>query len=810
MNQKASGILLDISYSSGEQEESLITLFVKTSEGIQRFVDPAFRPYLYLTAKNPRKVMEYLNAHPFPDGSRIIGTETVTKSSHENAVKVVFRNTVELSNNRPALKKIDGVLRLFESDILYPKRFLLDHRLSPLNEVEVEFTENNGRKEIHSIASEPGGPLQLNLLAFDLETLAPGRFSDPSQDPILTIGVAATGVESVVFTYGKGFEGQKNVKVCSDEKETIEAFISFVQEFAPDGIVTYNGDSFDFPYLKTRCEKYGLKLGVGHGKSEPSQKKISIFNAQKLRGVQHVDAFQIVKFLARMAVITSPKLDLESVVKHVFGFEKEKLPVESINEIWNSRKNTERLIQYNREDTEFTLKLANQFLPLFIELGRITQQTLFDATRSTSSVNVESIMMQEALARGALIPTKPSSEEAEERNQSPIQGGYVREPVQGLHERIAVLDFRSLYPSIIISHNISPETLNCPHASCVKGSNQAPEENTWFCEQEKGLIPSVLARVLEKRIEVKKKMKAEKDPLQINALNAQQHVLKILLNSSYGALIYPRFRWYCRECGQAATAWGRHYVKKVMEEAEQNGFRTLYGDTDSAMLQVPAEKEKKDIEAFVERINAKLTGSMELEFKGFYRRGLFVSKKSGGAAKKKYALMGFDGKMEVVGFESVRRDWAILVKELQRKVLEAVLAEGDPQKALEEVRRTVKRLQEGKVSKKELVIMTQLRRQTQNYQAIGPHVAAVRKAESEGKKFSTGSLIEFIITRSGKSISDRARLSESVKEGDYDSDYYIHHQVLPAVEKIFEELGYRKEDLLHGGKQSSLFSFEGH
>ena len=149
----------------------------------------------------------------------------------------------------------------------------------------------------------------------------------------------------------------------------------------------------------------------------------------------------------------------------------------------------------------------------------------------------------------------------------------------------------------------------------------------------------------------------------------------------------------------------------------------------------------------------------------------------------------------------------MLARETQKKVIEMVLSEGKPEKAVELVKKVLKDLKEGTVPKKDLVIMTVLQRNPKDYDSIGPHVAAAEKAIKRGKELGAGSMLSFIITKGGKgkeSISDRAELEEYVAEGDYDVDYYIENQVLPAVAKILAELGYSKEDLITGGKQTGL------
>ncbi|MBU0636492.1 DNA polymerase, partial [Candidatus Micrarchaeota archaeon] len=213
---------------------------------------------------------------------------------------------------------------------------------------------------------------------------------------------------------------------------------------------------------------------------------------------------------------------------------------------------------------------------------------------------------------------------------------------------------------------------------------------------------------------------------------------------------------------------------------------------------------------FLKKVNDSLPESMELEIDGFYKRGIFVTKKegTGGAAKKRYALIDYKDQLKIVGFEYVRRDWSSIAKETQKKVIEAVLKEGNPEKAVQITQKAIKALLTGTVPKKQLVVLTQIQRPLDKYEITGPPVEASKKAIARGKQLGVGSVIGYIITKNGKSISDKAELEEFVKEGNYDADYYIGHQVLPAVIKILQELGYSKQDLIHGGKQSNLFSFK--
>ena len=160
----------------------------------------------------------------------------------------------------------------------------------------------------------------------------------------------------------------------------------------------------------------------------------------------------------------------------------------------------------------------------------------------------------------------------------------------------------------------------------------------------------------------------------------------------------------------------------------------MYGDTDSAFILLPTTKKEADIKSFVEKVNKKLPGRMELEFEGLYKRGLFVTRKEGRVAKKRYALADYEDHLTIVGFEYVRRDHSLIARETQRRVLQEILVNVDPQKAHDIVLEVVKRLREGKVPKKELVVLTQLQRKLENYATTAPHVSAALKAKKRGKK----------------------------------------------------------------------------
>ena len=198
---------------------------------------------------------------------------------------------------------------------------------------------------------------------------------------------------------------------------------------------------------------------------------------------------------------------------------------------------------------------------------------------------------------------------------------------------------------------------------------------------------------------------------------------------------------------------------------------------------------------------------MELELEDFYSRGVFVGTKGGKGegAKKKYALISDSGRIKIRGFELVRRDWSRVSRDAQRLVLETILKEGDPKKASDIVKETIRRLRAGEVPLSEVVVSTQLRKSIEGYDIKSPEVSAAKKAVQAGFKTKDeveNNIIGYIITKHGNSISDKAELEGMAK--DYDPEYYINHQVIPATMKILKELGFEEEELKGMGKQKKL------
>ncbi|MEM2907862.1 MAG: DNA-directed DNA polymerase [Candidatus Hadarchaeales archaeon] len=805
------GLLLDNDYAE-EEERPCIRLFLKCDGETIIAIDPNFEPYLYVMADEPARVAKMISKIELREASRTLKPKSVelvdrTYLGREvKAIKVTFYHPKDMPEIRHAIRELPGVKEIFEFDIPLARRYLVDRGLTPMSGIKVsgQLVEREGvRTVILDRLPEPAevSEPKLNIMSFDIEVYNPTGSPRPDKDPILMISLADNQGLRKVITWKDFGSGLDYVETVADEREMLERFVEIVRERDVDILLGYNTDLFDFPYLRDRAKQLKVKLKLGYDGSEIVARRKRFATATRIRGRVHIDVYAMINFLATIGAIRLIHYTLENVYKHLTGKEKPEIEFTEISEAWDSGGDRARkLLEYSLSDAEATLEIGLQLLPLFINLAKIVGQSLFDVSRMTPGQLVEWLLIAEAHKRGELVPARPVGEEYQERLEETYVGAYVMEPVKGLHENLVVFDFRSLYPSIIVSHNIDPATLNCK--CCEPGEAVVvPELGYRFCTKRRGFIPTTLERLILERARLKQEMKKYRiGSKEYAALDTQQWALKIIANSFYGMLGYPRARWYFKQLAESVTSFGRHYIRNTIKIARDFGFEVVYGDTDSLFCKLN-DKSREDVKLFLEQVNKSMPGIMELELEGFYKRGVFVT-------KKRYAMIDEEGRIVVKGLEFVRRDWAAIAKKTQEAVLEAVLRDGSPEKAAEIVRKVTRDIYEGRISLDDLIIYTQLTMPLSSYRAIGPHVAAARKLQKKGREIEPGMIIAYIEVKGSGSISDRAIPVEDFKNMEYDADYYVKHQVLPAVMRIMEVLGYKEEDLRYEReKQVSLTEF---
>ncbi len=765
-----------------ENGKSLIKIFGKKGEEYKK-EEFFYSPYFYC-----EKVLEkekILRINKLIEDAKIIGIEEEEKLLFGKRVelwKIITEKPSDVPKIKSFLKNNLGI-RCFEYDITFRKRFLYDKGIAPLDVIviEGEKIEKIGKKE------------ELMVMAFDIEVINPEGIPNVNRDEIACISFYSKAGNGVITTKG---EKEFVIKV-KNEKEIIEKFIEILKIYRVDVLVGFNSSAFDVPYITKRAKRIKAKeLSLIEGE-RPKLIKKGLNNGYSIPGIIHFDLYPISRLFSSMGVIGGiNRFTLEEVYYTLFKKEKKMVDRLKIWRLWEE--NIDKLLEYSLEDAKVTYEIARLLLPLAKEISELSKIPLGEAALSTSGQFVENLLMWEATKRNEIIPSKPSFEEIRERERNPIEGAFVKLPNPGIYDNIAVLDFRGLYPSIIISYNIDPSTIS------KEGENKSPT-GIAFKKEPLGLIPKTLKRLVDERKKIKERIKKEENKGEKERLKSRSQALKIISNSFYGYLGYARSRWYNRECAESITALGRKHIKEAWKKAEERGFEVLYIDTDSLFLLLK-DKTKEELLEFLEEFNKSLPKEMELELEGFYKRAIFVSKKTEAlGAKKKYALLGEDGSIKIRGFELVRRDWSNIAKKVQREVLEIILQKGSKEEAKEVVKKYIRRLRQGEVELKDLAIMTQLNKEIKDYEVISPELSAAIKLKKAGERVRRGMLIEYVISKKGRTISEKATPLQLAK--DYDAEYYINNQVIPAVMKILKELGIEEEELKDNKKQGKITEF---
>jgi DNA polymerase elongation subunit (family B) len=805
MEGKTEFLLYDIDHVL-EAGRPVIRLWGKTRDGKTVLVrDRNFRPYFYFeiddkyagdfdVAAFARKVADLKDA-----GNSFVSAELNEKKLLGDArkfVKVKVQRPGDIIELKSAAERLPEVKKAYEYDIPYYRRYMIDKGIAPLEWVSAMGNESvTGNKletiDAVNVHSAGGESQKLKTTALDIEVAG---------EEIIMVSLAGEGFRKVL-TYGWASAHDAHVEILAGEKEMLERLAEVVAENDPDVIVTYNGDLFDFVKIRERSEFHNIPANFGRlGTPMEFVKRGRQFSAY-VPGRVHLDLYVFIDHILGTS-LESETLSLDMVSKEILGSGKDPLEWKDIERLWKEKKDLKAVADYCLKDSELTARLSGRFLPQIFELSRLVGQTPFDASRMTNSQLVEWLLVRSACKKNEIVLNRPAhSEILKRREASPYAGGYVLLPEPGIHEGIALFDFASLYPSIIITHNVSPETLDRDGDS---RENAVPDSDHYFSRGKKGFIPEVMEGLVRKRSELKAEMDScEPRSERYRDLYNRQYAIKTIANASYGYYAYAGSRWYSRICAMSIAAFGRYYIQKVIKIAKELDLDVIYGDTDSLFIAGCGEHDAKK---FLGEANKILPGIMELDFQGLYTSGIFVPTKSGATAKKRYALLGRDGRITIRGFEKVRRDWCKIAKDTQEKVLTAILKDKDVKKAAETVRDIIIRINKGDIDSKDLIIYSQLTKPIEAYEQIGPHVAAAKKAVARGMQVKAGSVMGYVITKGEGSISQRAEPFEYAES--YDPDYYVNNQILPAAMRILSAIGFSEEDVLKGTEDQNQRSLD--
>lgn len=644
---KKNFILLDIDYVTYD-EKPVIRLLGKEKDTKKNIIalDDSFVPYLYIIPRgNVDDCVSDLKEFENDEEVKINRTEIINLKDFQvpkDIIKIYFKHPQQVPKSRDIIRDLDSVFEIREHDIPFYRRYLIDKDLTPMAEIEIvgeeidEFDNIKSSEDLTLIKlSKPPKTVSTDvsdfrMMSFDLEVRNPYGMPNPEEDEIIMIGIDSNiGIRKVISTKGNEFNNDEEmcfIETVDSEKEMIESFVKTVKDANLDIIVGYNSDNFDFPYIKDRAKLLGIDLDLGMDGSNLKFLRRGYTNAATIKGLLHIDLYLVMR-----RYMSLDRYTLERVYFELFGEEKIDVPGELIYQFWdNGGEELKNLFKYSLDDVVSTLKIAEQTLPLNLELTRIVGQPFFDVTRMATGQQAEWYLVRKAYEIGELVPNKPNIPQKVMNERGSNSGGFVKEPEKGLHENLVQFDFRSLYPSLIISKNISPDVIyndkleknysfsdefmlddinqmniedsientsinkinNEKDNSDVKDYYVCPEHYHKFKKEPQGFIPSVMGNILAERVKIKTMMKTSNDPIIKKSLDVQQQALKRLANTMYGVYGFSRFRWYSFECAQAITAWGRQHIKKAMKEAENYGFYAIYADTDGFYAKYDKNKRK--------------------------------------------------------------------------------------------------------------------------------------------------------------------------------------------------------------------------
>ncbi|MFB6200043.1 MAG: DNA polymerase domain-containing protein, partial [Candidatus Nanohaloarchaea archaeon] len=574
--------IIDVDYQV-EDGEVKVRCFARTEEGENVLAeDGGFLPYLYAVPEQGvdieelRDCFEDVSYDVEGDEVEVRAVETVERVDG-NQEKQVLKLYTNIPANVPKLKNQvwdqEGVKECREFDIPFYRRYLIDKNIRPTETVRLKGeTLENGSFD-HALDLESVKPLEdeKNVdkdsswrdLAFDLEVY---------NDKIIMASLWSENFEKLLTTEEIDREF---VETVESEEELIQRFVEIVRQRDVDVLTGYNTDEYDFNVLRQRAENYGLTLSLGRDGERMKFNRRGRFKGARLKGRMHLDLYAFVEHVVSTG-LDSETLDLDSVAEEVLGENKDEMSWEEMKQSWEEKEELERFADYALKDSKLAYRLGKEFVPQIMELSRIVGLIPFDACRLTFGQLTENFLLREAFKRDKLAPNRPSNDERRKRQRKGgYEGGFVYTPEPGLYEDIALLDFASLYPTVMVSHNISPDTLNLE--SCEERF-ELEELGYDFCQDSQGFFPELVERLVRDRTEIKQQME-DVSGQRLKSLESRSAALKVLANSFYGYLGYSGARWYSREAAEATTFLGRQYIENTIEEAEEQGFEVVYGDS---------------------------------------------------------------------------------------------------------------------------------------------------------------------------------------------------------------------------------------
>jgi DNA polymerase, archaea type len=696
------------------------------------------------------------------------------------AIKVCCRVPTDTARIAKQLRSIPQVADCLEDDVRVSMRYLIDNNLAPCTWMEIEATEEANVEDIRVTrvfaAKTPPKELidikvpSLRVLAFNMICYGHEGSPKPDRNPVLMFSTVASNRE----------EHQFIVNEDRQDRPIIADFLDYIRHFDPDIIVSYGANTMDWSYLRSRTHKLKLHLNFDRSGSEPHT---SVYGHVSATGIVNVDIADFMDMFPEVKVKT-----LGNFASHL-GVINDQAPLLEdglFADYWNDKSKREQLVQFSLSSARGVFDMASLLMDFAMQLSALTSLPLDQVMTAATGFRVEWFLIKQAVRVGELTPKRV------EQPYIPYVGGLVLSPKPGLHENIAVLDFKSMYPNIMLTYNLSPDTYVAPNMpDPPSGVYIAPEVGHRFRKEPAGFYSLALAYLIAVRGTIRLKMKnINSKTIEYKVLDARQKVVKILTNAVYGYAGWIGARWYLKPVAEAASAWGRDIILTSTQMAEKEGLEIVYGDTDSLFIKYNMAK------ALQLQADIKRELKLDVEISEVYNRILFTE------AKKRYAGLRQDDSLDIVGLEVIRGDWAEVAKTVQRRVLEIILREQSPKKAVEYVRSVVADLKNGRIPLHDLIIWKTLTKPPEDYAIKAPHVAAAKMLIDKGWRLTVGDKVGYVVLAKKGQLFTRVKPYVFAENDKIDVDYYVTNQILPVASRILSFFDVSETELLEETKET--------
>ena len=757
----------------------VVELFGRTRDGlatVARYYD--FRPYFILAEPTPDERARLLAD---PEIIRLDEIRTWVAGKDRPAVRVTLHRPWLVPQYRDQYRRKGDEASVLACDIPFVHRFLYDKHLglTVTFDAEDESPEVAARYSVANVLrivttqndirpSEPFRP-SLRVLSFDIENAIRER-------TIFTICGVVEGGGGERRTFRLGDENERRI---------LEQFVEIVEREDPDVITGYNIGGYDMPLLLERAKAVGLPaLLLGRERSAPREMGERLW---KVTGRIVADAW----WAARREL--HPKQEtLQFVARTLLG--DSKLDVDRRNIAAEWARDRERVMEYCEHDADLALRILLRLRSIdkAADLATVAHLPLEEGLNGRTSLFIDALLIPRADGEGVGVP--PSHRTGRE---NPIEGGYVHSIRPGIYRWVVVLDFKSMYPSIIIARNLCFTTLS------PDGTTVAPSGAKFLSpEVRKGIIPKILGDLLADRDRFRQLGRAADSPEVSTYYDGLQNAVKVLMNSFYGVLASSFYRFTNKDIGSAITSFAREAITSIIRDLEADGNEVVYSDTDSVFVRSPVdslEGAREFGEAVARRFTHEgVTFEFQSVFEAFFSHG----------AKKRYVGRTVWPREELIvrGYESRRTDAFDFQSEALNEVFDLVL-KGDTDGAVRRSRELVQAVRERTVPVERLVIARSVRAESE-YNASTrdalPFLRVFRQLQKEGYDVIPGMKVAWIVTNSRVSPQQVEPWIEGrpfLKEPDWE---YYADRVAQTLARVTEVFDWDAAALLRGSHQRRL------